>query len=292
MRLEIQDVTGHSLWVAKVDAFLHEAEVVGSFGYDDFFHTFSQTLRRVGHEFAAPKLKLGPFAGAWSMPRVSALLSLSPVEIVEVVEHREPRKGVDQLEWIAVVPGPEVEVRTKARTVVLRCLGATALRLADIAKPEPGSGIVDLGSRLLPSGLLSDLSAVAAPGVADGVTPPRPAGQSWVIRIPSPLGVIWRLVVWLFATLVPLCAAYAVVTGHWLAAGLGGYWAWRIWHGLLGGRAHVEASEGEAEVDVPEEGSPPQGSPVSRCPGCHWECYNGNVTRCAQCGSRLEGVTD
>lgn len=272
-----------------MDGFLHDAQVAGPSVYDDFSGTFTLPLRRVAYEAAVPRMKLGPLVPAWSIPRVSTLLSFAPVEVGEVVEHGAAPQGADRLRSIDVTAGPEIEVRTQTRTWVLRCPGTIALRLADTSGPEPSDGVLDLGGMVVPREVIDTLSALAAPGVATGELPPRPKEYGGLVRVVFPvqaIGALWRLFWWLIAAVLPVATVIALLGGHYGAASVTGILAWSLLRALT--------REPAEEEQVPVAEGAGEGSagarPVSRCPSCQWECFNGNVTHCARCGAGLVRV--
>lgn len=288
MRLEIRDFANRLHWAVRVDGFLHDAQVAGPSVYDDFSGTFTLPLRRVAYEAAVPRMKLGPLVPAWRIPRVSTLLSFAPVEVGEVVEHGEAPQGADRLCSIDVTAGPEIAVRTQTRTWVLRCPGAIALRLGDTSEPEPSDGVLDLGGMVVPREVIDTLSALAAAGVATGELPPRPKAYGGMVRVvfPIQLGALWRLFWWLIAAVLPVATVVAVLGGHYGTAIISGTLTWSLLRALTREAAEVEqlpVAEGPGEESAGAR-------PVSRCPRCQWECFNGNVTQCARCGAGLVRV--
>lgn len=284
MRLEIQNVAAHQVRIAQVDAFLADA-LVAECSYDEFFRSFALSLQRIGYEFRARKLKLGWLSAVWAMPRVPAILLVAPVEIVEVIEHRKPRHGVETLEWIAVAPGPEVELRTSIRTVVLRCLGASALRLADTSGPAAGTAVFDLGRGTLSAELIAELVRFGLPGaVAADAAPLRPANTWRLVRMPSGWAGLVRFVLLVCGVGFTLIGFFAAFAGAWrglVFAAINAWFVWSLWQRTGRGEARFDA---EVHSDADQEAS---AATISSCPGCSWECFNGNATKCAKCGSRL-----
>ncbi|HVH31399.1 MAG TPA: hypothetical protein VNA31_07010 [bacterium] len=155
MHLTIRDVAAKPKWLAKMSAFLHDAVFFDPPVYNTANRTLGIAIARIGYEFAVRQQE--GFLSTWRMPRVAAVLAVSPVSVVRGYEGVPPQDRGDQLLEIGMAAPTELQVTTDQCTISLFCEGRTTLYLADTSPPSDNLTVTDAGALIVRLDVIAEI---------------------------------------------------------------------------------------------------------------------------------------